>query len=109
MTAINEFFAAAEDITCSMVCEGCCAFASLFTLYWCIPSRYERRMNELQTYLDDVNARVYGPAGVTWSHPKRAAFRHICVSLDPSRGVVRRDGRRRRAPSDGSQSGSADA
>eukprot|EP00300_Choanocystis_sp_HF-7_P031557 c41016_g1_i1.p1 GENE.c41016_g1_i1~~c41016_g1_i1.p1 ORF type:complete len:143 (-),score=31.13 c41016_g1_i1:152-580(-) len=82
--AINEYFAAAEDINAAMIAEGCCAFMTLFTLYWCVPSRYERRMNELEAYLAEQNRRTFEPLGLHWSHPKRSAFRHIVISVGPT-------------------------
>eukprot|EP00030_Apusomonadida_sp_AF-17_P006108 a677643_188.p1 GENE.a677643_188~~a677643_188.p1 ORF type:complete len:161 (+),score=52.38 a677643_188:39-485(+) len=101
--SINEYFARAEDINAGMIAEGCCAFMSLFTLYWCVPSRYERRMNELETFLQGENENKYRALGMHWSHPKRSAFRHIVVSVDPN--MSKHSSRRNRANSSGSRDG----
>ena len=85
VNTINMYFAQAEELSLALVAEGCCSFLTLFTLNCCMPTRYERRMNELQEYLDDINGNQFRSRGIFWSHPRSAAYRHVVVTVDSLR------------------------
>ena len=82
MNGVNGYFARAEELSVGLIAEGCCSFLSLFLLNCCMSTRYERRMNELQDFLDDINESQFRSRGVFFSHPRSAAYRHIVVTLD---------------------------
>ena len=79
---VNEIFEQAESLSGKTVLKNCLACMSAFFLYGCMETEYDRCMRRLRQFLDQQNALVWNPRGMTVNDPLTRGLRVLEIEIN---------------------------
>lgn len=78
---VNEIFQEAESLSGRTVLKNCMACMTAFLLYGCMESEYDRCMRRLRQFLEQQNALVWNPRGLTVTDPTERGLRVMEIHM----------------------------
>ncbi|TRY86107.1 hypothetical protein DNTS_030190 [Danionella cerebrum] len=83
---LNNYYAEAEKIGGQSYVEGCLACLTVYLIFLCIETSYEKVLKKISRYIQDQNEKVYGPRGLLITDPIERGMRVIEISVYEDRG-----------------------
>jgi len=81
VTNINRLYESAEMVSTRSMLETVFGCATCYLSRLCITSQYQKKLNELAKYLEDVNRTIYIPAGLFVTDPMERGLRVLEISF----------------------------
>ncbi|XP_016139824.1 golgin subfamily A member 7-like [Sinocyclocheilus grahami] len=83
---LNNYYAEAEKIGGQSYLEGCLACLTIYLIFLCIETRYEKVLKKISRYIQEQNEKVYAPRGLLITDPIERGMRVIEISVYEDRG-----------------------
>ncbi|NP_001017566.1 golgin A7 family, member Ba [Danio rerio] len=83
---LNTYYAEAEKIGGQSYIEGCLACLTVYLIFLCIETRYEKVLKKISRYIQEQNEKVYAPRGLLITDPIERGMRVIEISVYEDRG-----------------------
>uniref|UniRef100_A0A8C2CRB6 Golgin A7 family, member Ba n=1 Tax=Cyprinus carpio TaxID=7962 RepID=A0A8C2CRB6_CYPCA len=83
---LNNYYAEAEKIGGQSYLEGCLACLTVYLIFLCIETRYEKVLKKISRYIQEQNEKVYAPRGLLITDPIERGMRVIEISVYEDRG-----------------------
>jgi len=78
---LNAIYAEAERARCSTYCEGCFACMTVYLIYLCKETQYEKCLKKVAKFIKDQNERLYIPRGLMLIDPIERGLRVVEISI----------------------------
>ncbi|XP_048051919.1 golgin A7 family, member Ba isoform X1 [Megalobrama amblycephala] len=83
---LNNYYAEAEKIGGQSYLEGCLACLTVYLIFLCIETRYEKVLKKISRYIQEQNEKIYAPRGLLITDPIERGMRVIEISVYEDRG-----------------------
>ncbi|XP_016145327.1 golgin subfamily A member 7B-like isoform X1 [Sinocyclocheilus grahami] len=83
---LNNYYAEAEKIGGQSYIEGCLACLTVYLVFLCIETRYDKVLKKISRYIQEQNEKVYAPRGLLITDPIERGMRVIEISVYEDRG-----------------------
>ncbi|XP_026103615.1 golgin subfamily A member 7B isoform X3 [Carassius auratus] len=83
---LNNYYAEAEKIGGQSYLEGCLACLTVYLIFLCIETRYEKVLKKISWYIQEQNEKVYAPRGLLITDPIERGMRVIEISVYEDHG-----------------------
>ncbi|KAF0759350.1 golgin subfamily A member 7 [Aphis gossypii] len=78
---LNTYFAEAEKASCKTYCEGCFACFTVYTMFLCADTHYEKCLRKVGKFIVEQNEMVYLPRGLLLTNPAERGLRIIEITM----------------------------
>ncbi|XP_067260242.1 golgin A7 family, member Ba [Chanodichthys erythropterus] len=83
---LNNYYAEAEKIGGQSYLEGCLACLTVYLIFLCIETRYEKVLKKISRYIQEQNEKIYAPRGLLITDPIERGMRVVSLhSLQTTR------------------------
>lgn len=86
MKTLNNYYAEAEKIGGQSYLEGCLACLTVYLIFLCIETQYEKVLKKISRYIQEQNEKIYAPRGLLITDPIERGMRVIEISVYEDRG-----------------------
>uniref|UniRef100_A0A8C2IL35 Golgin A7 family, member Ba n=1 Tax=Cyprinus carpio TaxID=7962 RepID=A0A8C2IL35_CYPCA len=76
---LNNYYAEAEKIGGQSYLEGCLACLTVYLIFLCIETRYEKVLKKVSRYIQEQNEKVYAPRGLLITDPIERGMRVVSL------------------------------
>ncbi|KAI2668093.1 Golgin subfamily A member 7B [Labeo rohita] len=76
---LNNYYAEAEKIGGQSYLEGCLACLTVYLIFLCIETRYEKVLKKISRYIQEQNEKVYAPRGLLITDPIERGMRVVSL------------------------------
>uniref|UniRef100_A0A671PJ16 Golgin A7 family, member Ba n=1 Tax=Sinocyclocheilus anshuiensis TaxID=1608454 RepID=A0A671PJ16_9TELE len=76
---LNNYYAEAEKIGGQSYLEGCLACLTIYLIFLCIETRYEKVLKNISRYIQEQNEKVYAPRGLLITDPIQRGMRVVSL------------------------------
>ncbi|XP_051994331.1 golgin subfamily A member 7B-like isoform X1 [Xyrauchen texanus] len=83
---LNNYYAEAEKIGGQSYLEGCLACITVYLIFLCIETRYEKVLKKISWYIQEQNEKIYAPRGLLITDPIERGMRVIEISMYEDHG-----------------------
>ncbi|KAK2705497.1 hypothetical protein QYM36_015776 [Artemia franciscana] len=81
INTINEMYADAEKLTCSLYCESLMACLTGYLLYLCADTYYQKCLKKVARFIVEQNEKVYVPSRLLITDPVERGLRVVSFVL----------------------------
>ncbi|XP_051983409.1 golgin subfamily A member 7B-like [Xyrauchen texanus] len=78
---LNNYYAEAEKIGGQACLEGCLACITVYLIFLCVETRYEKVLKKISQYIQEQNEKIYAPRGLLITDPIEKGMRVIEISV----------------------------